>query len=381
LRPILRFRLSEAVDEPMQISTGGRPYDAVRRVRATVGVTGAVLTLSVAAAVPALANGHSSGSHGASSGHSQSPSHASKASDGHGASATHANSASNNSASSSSTSSDSTGHNPPGNNGTVFIHDVAGDDSPHNVPHVSCTFYVDFFGFDAGQTVTVSFAGQAPTGMGTALGGTWTGVVSDDDASGAGNDFDKELAFTADQLGVSSLGTPAKQGYHVKMTVATNEPGGKKSKVFWIEPCAPAVSGAGASTGGTTGGGTTGGELTGGGVVAGTTATSTGSTTTAAVLGTSVGSAGATIGGATMGGATAGGTTAGAGAGVASVLGESFTRSASNGAVAGRGTGLAGLPFTGAEIGLMAAAGLGAVGAGAGFVVASRRRKRARAIA
>src|SRR5690242_19513813 len=39
-------------------------------------------------------------------------------------------------------------HNPPGNNGTVKIHQVAGDTSPHNVPHVSCDFYITFFGFD-----------------------------------------------------------------------------------------------------------------------------------------------------------------------------------------------------------------------------------------
>jgi len=52
---------------------------------------------------------------------------------------------------------------PRGNNGTVFIHDVAGDNRPHNVPHVGCTFYVDFFGFDSDQVLSTSFVGQAPT--------------------------------------------------------------------------------------------------------------------------------------------------------------------------------------------------------------------------
>jgi hypothetical protein len=132
-----------------------------------------------------------------------------------------------------------TGHNPPGNNGTVFIHDVGGDHAPHNVPHVSCEFWVDLFGFDAAQEVTVGFAGQAPTGKDIPLDGTWTGQASDDAAGGAGNDFDLELTFTADDLGVTALGTPhPKQGYHVKMTVETGEPGGHKYKVFWIEPCA-----------------------------------------------------------------------------------------------------------------------------------------------
>ena len=315
---------------------------AGRRRLVTVGVAGAALALSAVGGVPALADSH--GSHGSQG---QSATHRSG---GHGASESGSASSTKGSSTKGSSADGSTangpdGHNPPGNNGTVFIHDVAGDQSPHNVPHVSCNFYVDFFGFDAGQSVTVSFAGQAPTGPGTALGGTWTGVVSTDDASGAGNDFDDELAFTADQLGVSSLGAPAHQGYHVKMTVATNEPGGKKSKVFWIEPCTtpPAVLGGGTTGGGTTSGGGVlgGGTLNGGGAVAG-----------GATGGASVGAAGATTGG-------------------ARVLGESFTRGAA-GTAAGGATGL---PFTGAEIGLMTAAGLALLGGGTALTVAARRRR------
>ncbi|MDQ1746506.1 MAG: hypothetical protein QOD07_769, partial [Frankiaceae bacterium] len=257
-----------------------RPQEPGRRRLVTVGMAAGALALSAVAGAPAFADSH--GSHAQSKGHG---------SGGHGASESGTNG--------------STGHNPPGNNGTVFIHDVAGDHSPHNVPHVSCNFYVDFFGFDAGQSVTVSFAGQAPTGKGTALGGTWTGIVSTDDAGGAGNDFDDELAFTADQLGVTSLGAPAHQGYHVKMTVATNEPGGKKSKVFWIEPCAsaPTVSGGGATSGGGTTAG--GGVLGNGGTVGGGT----------------VGGGSVLAGGATGGASVSGGTSSGA-----TVLGESFTR-------------------------------------------------------
>src|SRR5207302_6122578 len=113
-------------------------------------IAGAALALSAAAGVPATADSH--GSHSKrhdtqSSSQPQRPIHSSTSrhsSGGHGASESAAASskASNNSSDSSS------GHNPPGNNGTVFIHDVAGDHSPHNVPHVGCTFYVDFFGFD-----------------------------------------------------------------------------------------------------------------------------------------------------------------------------------------------------------------------------------------
>ena len=311
----------------MEMRSTTRDHHGIRRILATAGVVGAAATLSAAAAVPALADGSQPAS---------SHSHAHSAS-GHGASAN---------------GSDTSGHNPPGNNGTVFIHDVAGDHSPHNVPHVGCTFYVDFFGFDNGQSVTVSFAGQAPTGKGTALGGTWTGVISTDDASGAGNDFDDELAFTADQLGVATLGAPAHQGYHVKMTVATNEPGGKKSKVFWISPCAAtagettggATLGNGTTVGGTSGGQTSGGQTSGG-------------QTSGGVLGTAAGSA--------AGGASLGGTSGGA-----RVLGESFTRPAS---VAGSSSAL---PFTGADISRMIAVGLIALGSGATLMTAARRRRR-----
>jgi len=300
--------------------------DAHRRRLTTVGIAGAALALSAVAGVPALADSH--GSHAASKSHSDSKAQH-HGSGGHGASETGTTNHTGATASSGGNSADAGDHNPPGNNGTVFIHDVAGDQSPHNVPHVACTFYVDFFGFDDGQTVTVSFAGQAPTGKDMALGGTWTGVVSDDEAGGAGNDFDHELAYTADDLGVTSLGAPAHEGYHVKMTVATNEPGGKKSKVFWIEPCAsaPEVGGTGTTIGGTTGGAT----------VAGTGATKTATTP----------------------------------AGTTTVLGEKFIRGARP-SVAGSASAL---PFTGADIARMTAAGLAALVAGAMSVAMGRRRR------
>ena len=139
----------------------------------------------------------------------------------------------------------SAGADPQGNNGTVFIHAVAGDNRPHNVPHVGCTFYVDFFGFDSDQVLSTSFVGQAPTGAGTPLpSGDWTGTMPANGASGAGRDFDAEQAFTLD---LAALGAPqAQQGYHVKLTVATGEPGGVKHKVFWIsgceQPAAPAAT-------------------------------------------------------------------------------------------------------------------------------------------
>jgi hypothetical protein len=138
------------------------------------------------------------------------------------------------------------GADPRGNNGTVFIHDVAGDDRPHNVPHVGCTFYVDFFGFDSDQVLSTSFVGQAPTGAGTPLpSGDWTGTMPANGASGAGRDFDAEQAFTLD---TSVLGAPqAQQGYHVKLTVSTGERGGVKHKVFWVSGCDQPAAGAAAA--------------------------------------------------------------------------------------------------------------------------------------
>jgi hypothetical protein len=165
------------------------------------------------------------------------------------------------------------GHNPPGNNGTVKIHDVAGDTQPYDVPILNCDGYVDFFGFDAEQVVTVTFTGQAPTGKDTPLYTWGPQMISTDDAGGAGNDFDYEFHFTADQLGVSALGAPAHQGYHVKMLVETGEPGGQKYKVFWIQPCQSEETGGGHhhhhhGGGGESGGGHHhhggGGETTGG---------------------------------------------------------------------------------------------------------------------
>lgn len=137
----------------------------------------------------------------------------------------------------------SSGHNPPGNNGTVKIHAVANDLSHHNVPHVSCSFFVDFWGFDQSQVLDVSFTGQAPTGNGipvTLQAPDGTEIVSPDPAGG-GNDFDGELEFRATAGALAVLGSPqAQQGYHLKLTVTTHQPGDHKYKVFWVQPCTSA---------------------------------------------------------------------------------------------------------------------------------------------
>ena len=306
--------------------------DAVKRVLTTAGITGAALTLSAAAALPVFASPGDDHS-GDGTQHSQADQH-----------------------------SQGDQHNPPGNNGTVKIHQTAGDSSPHNQPHVTCSFYVSFFGFDRNQTLNISFTGQAPTGKDTPIAikdASKSSLTSTTDAGGAGNDYDGDQgAFDATNLDLSALGAPAKQGYHIKLDVATGEPGGHKYKVFWFSPCT------------STPGGTTGGTTENGGTppaVGGTTETGT------PTSGTTKPAAGATTTGSTAGGATVlgetltRGTTTSAKPSGAQVLGEAFSR--------GSSAGLASLPFTGAEVGAMSALGLAALGGGAALTVAGRRRR------
>jgi hypothetical protein len=126
------------------------------------------------------------------------------------------------------------------------------------------------------------------------------------------------------------------------MTVASGAPGGYKNTVFWIScPSAPTTGGGGETGGGGSSGG--GGSLGGGGTVAGTTGSRSNSS-----------------------------------AGTA-VLGEKLTRGSTATAAVGTAVtpGAGSLPFTGAEIGGLAAAGAAALGGGGFLMLAGRRRRRA----
>ena len=210
-----------------QPSTGPKnSADAVRRVLTTAGITGAAFTLSAAAALPAFAcHGGGKGddskqsstqsSQSTQSSHQSKGSGESKDSESHDTQATKTSSDSGDKGKSDEDKSDKSksgedkgdnggsdksqgangdeGHNPPGNNGTVKIHQTAGDSSPHNQPHVTCSFYVSFFGFDKNQTLNIAFAGQAPTGKDTPIAITDASkrsLTSTTDAGGAGNDYD-----------------------------------------------------------------------------------------------------------------------------------------------------------------------------------------------
>ncbi|GAB2969426.1 hypothetical protein [Nocardioides montaniterrae] len=132
---------------------------------------------------------------------------------------------------------------PPGNNGTVKIAVVGDADGiPNNAPHPGCTVEVQWFGYDAGSDVisTVTFSPQAPT-KGVTIGGVapTTVAVGGDPASGAGTSTG--LDAVQDYALTFSGAAPAKQGYHVRVTVHTPHSLGAdtKTKVFWISPCTP----------------------------------------------------------------------------------------------------------------------------------------------
>jgi hypothetical protein len=130
---------------------------------------------------------------------------------------------------------------PAGNNGTVKIAELGEMDGiPNNSPHPGCTFQVEWYGFDEGEDIvsTVTFAAQAPTSD-VVIGGTEPSQVpvGGDAASGAGTEtgLDAVQAYT-----LTFDGEPhPKQGYHVKLTVATPGSIGNdtKTKVFWVAPC------------------------------------------------------------------------------------------------------------------------------------------------
>lgn len=129
---------------------------------------------------------------------------------------------------------------PAGNNGTIKIDALPFDNHPNNQPHVTCTFQVDFYGYDRGDyNANVNFALHAPTKNGRTLSvvsGDLTPFIGEDAASG-GTDLDSsetyQLAFTGDPH--------PKQGYHVKVTVHApfSQGNDTKTKVFWVQPCVP----------------------------------------------------------------------------------------------------------------------------------------------
>ncbi|WAZ22257.1 LPXTG cell wall anchor domain-containing protein [Streptomyces cinnabarinus] len=106
---------------------------------------------------------------------------------------------------------------PPGDNGTVKIHDAGtGEELRKNEPHV-CSFYLDAFGFDGGQQVDWHIESWAPT----------AGVKGETVKSG-------ELALDAEGHGrTEDMTLP--DGHYKLFWNFDGEHGKAKHKVFWTD--------------------------------------------------------------------------------------------------------------------------------------------------
>ena len=137
------------------------------------------------------------------------------------------------------------GANPPGNNGTIKIDGIPFDDYPNNEPHVSCTFQVDFYGYDQGNlNARVKFIDWSPTkdaglSVTSGQGNPSTVFIGEDDNSGGGSTagLDASETYTLAFSGVAH----DVQGFHVKLVINAQGSQGadKKHKVFWVGPCGP----------------------------------------------------------------------------------------------------------------------------------------------
>jgi len=270
---------------------------------------------------------------------------------------------------------------PPGNNGTIKIEPYGATDGNANHPHPGCDFRLQLFGFDEGQTGTITFAGQAPTaGAVTAQPLSGTQQLSDDRAGG-GKDTDAHFDVRGADLRLT--GTPAKQGFHIKVLVNADEaPGGAKSKVFWLScPSAQASTPPAAPSGSDTGASTSAAPTS----TSTTTKTQSTSATTSA-QGTSTGAATApqstsvtettSTTSATTAAQAATEDTAVAGTARSSAVRGGTDLAAANESGAPAGAGGA-LPFTGLPAAALAGLGLAVTAAGAMAVAAGRRRRTA----
>jgi hypothetical protein len=133
--------------------------------------------------------------------------------------------------------------NPPGNNGTIKIDNVAFDDDPNNEPHVDCLFQVDFYGYDQGNlNATVTFEAWPPTereGDDQVLLED-TVFIGEDDNSGGGSEagLDASETYLLDFTGIEPH---EQQGFHVRVTIHAQGSQGAdvKHKVFWVQECPP----------------------------------------------------------------------------------------------------------------------------------------------
>ncbi len=215
---------------------------------------------------------------------------------------------------------------PPGDNGTIKIHDAkTGEELVKNEPHV-CTFYLDAFFFDGRQQAAWEIDTQAPT--------TPKDVEAD---SGS---------ITLDGQGHGRTADISLPDGHYKLTWNFDGEHGKaKQKVFWVD----CQAGSG-STGGDNGG-SNGGSPTGGGADGGSSGGSNGGSPTGGATGGTGGATGSTSGtsGSTVSGGATGGTTPTTGTGTATASASATAVAAgssgtpSGGSLASTGTSVIGV--------------------------------------
>ncbi|PGH52147.1 LPXTG cell wall anchor domain-containing protein [Streptomyces sp. Ru87] len=105
---------------------------------------------------------------------------------------------------------------PPGDNGTVKIHDAGtGEELRKNEPHV-CVFYLDAFGFDGGQQVDWKIVEMPPTG------------TKGTEAESGALTLDGEGHGRSDDLSLPD-------GHYKLVWNFDGEHGKAKHKVFWSE--------------------------------------------------------------------------------------------------------------------------------------------------
>ncbi|MEW6475662.1 MAG: DUF5979 domain-containing protein [Actinomycetota bacterium] len=130
---------------------------------------------------------------------------------------------------------------PPGNNGTIKIErDGPLSAGQNNEPQVDgCIFWLEYYGFDQGQTADITFTAQAPSTPKDTVLVADKGVIVSDTPAGGGQDKDYVIAYNLTSA-VQGLTAHPRRGYHVKVSSDTvGAPGGAKQKVFWIK-CTPA---------------------------------------------------------------------------------------------------------------------------------------------
>jgi len=122
--------------------------------------------------------------------------------------------------------------NPTGANGTIKIDGSIFDGHPNNEPHIGgCAFQVDFYGFDVGDTASLSFYQWPGTGNKSEILTVETFIG--EDGAGGGIDIDQQLRVVLD----GDLGNEHPlHGFHIRAeaNVTSGDRTYTKTKVFWV---------------------------------------------------------------------------------------------------------------------------------------------------